>query len=208
MGSGVVWQGNSRHLLCSGSQIPLQLIPTQRPFREMVRFAEKPRSSTFGAFLFSGCCTRSAAHHVPLMLSIITPPCAQAALFLRLVPTRAGSNAASCWQQNPLGYRLVCAGLRLGLGAWQWWPAAKICFLRPARSNRRCAVRVGAARVRFLRVCAENSGGPCGAKRPRPCFPLVFLYLAVLGEGDKPKRFSLGSANRQHSPKKPLPEHS
>lgn len=44
----------------------------------------------------------------------------------------------------------------------------------------------------------------CGAKRPRPCFPPVFLSLAVLGEGEKPKRFSLGSANRQHSPKKPV----
>ncbi len=85
MGSGVVWQGNSRHLLCSGSQMPLQLIPTQRPFREMVRFAEKPRNSSFGAFLFSGCCTQSAANHVPLFASIITPPAPHQALFLRLV---------------------------------------------------------------------------------------------------------------------------
>ena len=50
--SGVMWHLPFRRLTS-----PIQLIPTQRPFREMVRFAEKPRSSTFGAFLFSGSCT-------------------------------------------------------------------------------------------------------------------------------------------------------
>lgn len=48
----VVCEGNSRHLLCSGSRMPLQLIPTQRPFREMVRFAEVAPVTSRGHFFF------------------------------------------------------------------------------------------------------------------------------------------------------------
>lgn len=53
-------------VLCSGSQIPLHLHQRLQSLPIVVCSAEKPTGSNQWAFLFSGCCTQSAANHVPL----------------------------------------------------------------------------------------------------------------------------------------------